>query len=96
MPVQNSDGVWERTYASYEITDDTFKQDRINQQWEKVREKRAVLLSEADAMQQKTERDIRAGRTPDNTVDEIDTYKDALCSITDGADPFAVEFPDKP
>jgi len=96
MPVQNADGVWERTYLSYTITDETFKQDRINQQWNKIRENRAVLLAEADVMLQKAERDIRASRTPACTVAEIDTYKDALCDITNAADPFLVEFPAKP
>ena len=95
-PVKNEADVWVRTYQSYAITDETFKQDRINQQWDKIRKDRAVLLAEADVMLQKAERDIRASRTPACTVAEIDTYKDALCAITDGADPFSAEFPAKP
>lgn len=96
MPVQNADGVWERTYQSYTITDEVFKQDRINQKFDELRAKRTELLIEADAMQQKAERDIRAGRTPSCTIEQIDAYKDALCDITNAADPFLVEFPAKP
>ena len=96
QPVKNADGVWERTYQSYTIVDPDFKAFRAEKEWERVRAKRNKLLSEADAAQSKAERDVRAGRTPATTVEEIDNYKDALCAVPEQADPFQVLWPTKP
>lgn len=95
-PVKNADGVWERQYQSYTIIDDTFKAKRAEQQWEVVRAERNKRLAKADAVQSSVERDVRAGRTPVVTLQEIDTYKDALCAVPQQDDPFAVVWPVSP
>jgi hypothetical protein len=88
-----SETQWQvHTKTSQEIQQE--QQNRIEQQWNSVRQQRDQMMSEFEWRYTRHERELRMLLPVTDNLSDIDTYMQALADITLQPDPFNITWPE--
>lgn len=96
VPEQNQIVYWSKEDLMWIVRDKTEQelQNEINYQWTKIRKERDNLLSNLDWRFIRYESQTRLGIVPVDSIQDLDTYAQALRDVTLQQDPFNIVWPE--
>jgi len=93
-PVLADDGNWYYSIEQVQLDVESERyKARLNYQWGIIRDKRAKLLKETDARIFRYLREVSQGLELTEDIVALETYRQALCDITEQDDPFRIVWP---